>query len=285
LNLETASGFYRDIIGLREILREGRTVRLSANGKEPALIVLEGDPGALPRPVMAPGLFHTALLFPNRLELARTMRHVGEMGWKFQGFADHGVSEAVYLADAEGNGLELYRDRPRNEWPIGSSVDSSKDPNEVTMVTEPLDIAGLIAELADVPPSYEGIHPDAIVGHIHLQVSSLDKAKTFYHDLLGLEITQQTYPGALFLSADGYHHHVGLNVWNSLGVQLASVNSTGLISFGVQTISSRFEGIVERADAKDTPLSRIDRLTCQLKDPDEISLDLSVFQKKTASVR
>jgi len=274
LNLETADKFYRDVIGLREIHRERQVIRLSANGKEPALLVLEGDPGALPRPGTAPGLFHTALLFPDRLELARTVRHVGEIGWNFQGFADHGVSEAVYLSDAEGNGLELYRDRPRDEWPMGSSNTS----NEVAMVTEPLDMDGLMSELTKITPSYDGIHADVLVGHIHLQVSNLDKAGIFYHDLLGLDITQRNYPGALFLSADGYHHHVGLNIWNSRGSQSAAKNASGLMSFEITTVPARLEHIAQRIRGESAGHVRLERQKNRLIDPDGIPLDLSVLQ-------
>ncbi len=279
LNLETTSRFYRDVVGLREILRDGRVVRLSANGQEPALIVLEGDPAAFSRPVTAPGLFHTALLFPNRLELARTVRHVGEMGWKFQGFADHGVSEAVYLADAEGNGLELYCDRPREEWPMGSP----DSPGEIAMVTEPMDVPGLMADLTGTSPSYDGVHPDVLVGHIHLQVSSLDKAKPFYHDLLGLDITQRTYPGALFLSADAYHHHVGLNVWNSRGSQPAPENARGLMSFEFSTHTTRLGQIAERSRSWGHDLIRVDAQKHRIIDPDGTALDLSVLKNSTAS--
>ena len=274
LNLETAAKFYRDVVGLREIHAENHFIRLSANGKEPALLVLEGDPGALPRPGTAPGLFHTALLFPDRSELARTVRHVGEVGWIFQGFADHGVSEAVYLSDAEGNGLELYHDRPRDEWPMGSSNSS----NEVAMVTEPLDVDGLMSELTKGTPSYDGIHPDVLVGHIHLQVSNLDKAGAFYHHLLGLDITQRNYPGALFLSADGYHHHVGLNTWNSRGSQPAAKKASGLMSFEITTVPARLEHIAQRAGDESTGHVRLEKQKNRLIDPDGISLDLSVLQ-------
>jgi catechol 2,3-dioxygenase len=271
LNLDTASRFYEAVVGLRQIVRDGRIVRLSANGQEPALIVLEGDPGALPRHVTSPGLFHTALLFPDRRELARTVRHVGEMGWRFQGFADHGVSEAVYLADSEGNGLEMYRDRPRNEWPMAAGT------NEVAMVTDPLDVAGLLSELNDVSSSYDGVHPGVHVGHIHLQVSSLDKARRFYHHLLRLDITQQSYPGALFLSADEYHHHVGLNIWNSKGAEPAPEKARGLMSFEITAARERLGQIEDLVKAEGGDVVRLDAQKHRIIDPDGISLDLSVL--------
>lgn len=273
LNLETAAGFYRDIVGLKEIGREGRELRLSANGQDPALVVLEGDSGALPRSITAPGLFHTALLFPNRLELARTVRHVGETGWKFQGFADHGVSEAVYLADSEGNGLELYRDRPRAEWPVGS--------NGIAMVTEPLDVAGLMAELDGTAPLHGGIHPDVVVGHLHLQISNLQRGEAFYHETLGLDVTQRSYPGALFLSADGYHHHIGLNIWNSRGSGPAAENAAGLQSFELGISPARLSQIKDHLQKSGEAPSGMERIS----DPDGISVVLSMLNKNTPPVR
>lgn len=249
-------------------------MRLSADGREPALIVLEEDAGALPRPVTSPGLFHSALLFPNRMELARTVRRVGEMGWKFKGFADHGVSEAVYLADPEGNGLELYRDRPRDEWPMASVT-----PPEVAMMTEPLDVTGLMEELSSTSTSYDGIAPEVHVGHIHLQVSNLDKAKTFYHELLGLDITQRNYPGALFLSADGYHHHVGLNIWNSRGSQPAAEHAAGLQSFGITTTVERLGQIADRIRGRGDSVIRTETQNHRIVDSDGISLSISMFSK------
>ncbi|MEX1139992.1 MAG: VOC family protein [Bacteroidota bacterium] len=279
LNLEMSARFYRDVIGLKEIGRDGQVVRFSANGSDPPLIVLEGDSAAFPRPVTAPGLFHTALLFPDRLELARTMRHVGEKGWKFQGFADHGVSEALYLADAEGNGIELYRDRPRSEWPVGS--------DGIAMVSDPLDVAGLMSELDGVSSSYAGVHQDVVVGHMHLQVSNLERARTFYHEFIGLDITQRSYPGALFLSADGYHHHIGLNIWNSRGSQPAAEHATGLKSFELGTSPARLGLIADRIRTlgRGDGLDRKDAQKHRLVDPDGIFIDLSVSNKDAVSVR
>jgi len=268
LNLESVASFYRDVVGLRETGRDRTTVRFSASGQEPAQIVLIGDPGAHPRSLNSPGLFHTALLLPSRKELAGTVRHIGERGWRFQGFADHGVSEAAYLTDPEGNGLELYRDRPKEEWPGGESG--------VAMVTEPLDVPGLIAEAPDPESPYRNIHPRTVIGHIHLQVSSLENGQTFYHDLLGLDVTQRDYPGALFLSANGYHHHVGLNVWNSRGAHPSPSGSSGLVSFGIAVGRSHVEEILARADQKHMSVHK-SHLGFRIMDPDEIPLELSIL--------
>lgn len=146
--------------------------------------------------------------------------------WPFEGFADHGVSEALYLADPDGNGIEIYADRPRAQWP--------RRHGELQMGTGELDLKSLFSELRENGEAWTGIHPDTTIGHIHLQVSSLQKAELFYHQLLGFDVTQQTFPGALFLSAGGYHHHIGLNIWNSKDGSPLAQDAVGLIRFGIE---------------------------------------------------
>lgn len=146
--------------------------------------------------------------------------------WPFEGFADHGVSEALYLADPDGNGIEIYADRPRAQWP--------RRHGELQMGTGELDLKSLFSELRENGEAWTGIHPDTTIGHIHLQVSNLQKAELFYHQLLGFDVTQQTFPGALFLSAGGYHHHIGLNIWNSKDGSPLAQDAVGLIRFGIE---------------------------------------------------
>ncbi|GJQ20882.1 MAG: glyoxalase [Bacteroidia bacterium] len=238
MNLDALGRFYTEVIGLREIGREADTIRLSASGKEPALVVLRHDPACVPRSPASPGLFHIAFLYPDRKELARAVRNVGHHNWRFQGFADHGVSEAAYLSDPEGNGLELYHDRPAEEWP--------RTENGVAMVTKPLNVHELIAEI-DEEEFFSGVHPNTIVGHVHLQVSNLSRAEDFYRGVLGLDVTQRDYPGALFLSNNGYHHHFGLNIWNSFGVESGRPDAAGLEILTLGVDRTRFETIMERA--------------------------------------
>lgn len=238
MNLDVMRRFYREVIGLREIGRLSGTARFSASGKEPALLVLRQDPAFVPRRPAAPGLFHSALLYPDRKELARAVRNVGEHNWRFQGFADHGVSEAVYLADPEGNGLELYSDKPVEEW--------TRKGNGVAMTTEPLNVHELVAEIAWEAIS-AGAHEDTIVGHVHLQVSNLGRAEDFYRGVLGFDVTQRDYPGALFLSNNGYHHHFGLNIWNSRGVEPGPPDAAGLEILTLCVDPGRFGRITERA--------------------------------------
>jgi len=231
-NLEKAVAFYRDLVGLKVLSVSGRTSILSnASGGSPVLY-LTADTDAEPRNPRLPGLFHLALLYPDRKDLAFALERLHERQWPFQGFADHGVSEALYLADADGNGVELYVDRPRQAWPYRNG--------ELQMVTEPLDVESLLSEInsraLDNPAPGRG----PSLGHMHLQVSDLQKAEQFYHGVLGFDITQRNFPGALFMSAGGYHHHIGVNTWNSRGWSPASKNAKGLVSFALQLTDTRF---------------------------------------------
>ena len=217
--------FYRDLLGLVEIRSEGNTTSLSASATQKPLLLITEDPDAKPRDARSPGLFHLALLYPRRKDLAAILKRLTLHRWPFQGFADHGVSEALYLADPDGNGVELYVDRPRAEWLYRNG--------QLEMVTEPLNLEDLLSEL-NRPGENELPYPQGVsIGHIHLQVSSLRAAEEFYHKALGFDITQRNFPGALFLSAGGYHHHLGVNVWNSRGTSPAPADSRGLTRFGI----------------------------------------------------
>jgi catechol 2,3-dioxygenase len=200
-------------------------VCLSATGTEPDHIRLTEHPGALPRPPHTTGLFHAAIRLPNRNALAILVRRLIQQRAKVQGFSDHGVSEAIYLADPEGNGLELYADRPNLAWP--------RTDNHLAMVSNPLDVDELLAHAEDPVESWRGINPGTDIGHVHLQVSDLRKAEEFYHERLGFEITQRTYPGALFFAAGGYHHHIGVNVWAGKKVTRPPDNAVGLLAFSI----------------------------------------------------
>ncbi|QIA26415.1 glyoxalase [Thermaerobacter sp. PB12/4term] len=253
---------------------------LAGRAGEPPLICLEEDPGAPPRPPRTTGLYHVALLYPSRGALARAFLRLLECGWRFQGFADHGVSEALYLADPEGNGLELYCDRPRDRWP-------RRPDGTIAMYTAPLDLddlaatalvasagrsrsgaapgngarAGNTPRAAVATPSRPGRgstphgHPNQpsavpqagdgavdqapdegpddgpVVGHVHLQVASLAAAEAFYCGVLGFEVTQRDFPGALFVAAGGYHHHLGLNIWAGEGAPPPPPGAAGLAGF------------------------------------------------------
>ncbi len=221
-DLERMQGFYANAIGLQVVNHSGDVVRLGCG--DTALIELIGDPDARVRPRGTTGLFHVAVLTPDRTELARAIRRVLGTGWSFSGASDHLVSEAMYLDDPEGNGIEIYRDRPRNEWRY---VDG-----QVAMATLPLDIDGVLAELGDKDAPSQ-LSPATRIGHVHLQVADLAAAEAFYSGILGFEVTVRGYSGALFVSAGGYHHHIGLNTWASRAAAAPPPGARGLSLFEI----------------------------------------------------
>lgn len=216
-NLERAMAFYQQNLGFQVHSREDGTARLGTGREE--LVVLTEQPQAR-RVAGTTGLYHFAILVPSRLELARSLRHLGETRTPLQGFSDHLVSEAIYLADPDGNGIEIYRDRPRSEWEY--------DQGRLRMATDPLDIQGLLAELNNQAEAWSGLHPETVLGHVHLHVAHINQAETFYVDVLGFELMVRYGPSASFLAAGGYHHHLGINTWNGVGAPLPPSDAVGL---------------------------------------------------------
>lgn len=239
-DLGRSLAFYRDLLGFREIGREGSSMLLSATGSLPPVLALTERRDARPRPPRTTGLYHIAIRLPTRRDLARVFRRLLEHGWPFQGFSDHGVSEALYLPDPDGNGLELYRDRPRAQWPWRQG--------RLAMVTKPLDVEDLLREAT--PEPWEGLPEGTDIGHIHLHVADLEAAEAFYGGILGLEVTQRDYPGARFFAAGGYHHHVGTNTWAGRGAPPPPPDAVGLRAFTlVVPDEAAWVGIRERAQA------------------------------------
>ncbi len=231
--------FYQRVIGLQPLAADGGVAALGTG--DGALVELDPDPGAPPRPPRTTGLFHLALLVPTRADLARTLRRVWEAGWHLSGASDHLVSEALYLSDPEGNGIELYRDRPRHEW--------NRAGGEVEMATLPLDLEGLISE-PGADEEAASMPDGTTLGHVHLQVADLDAAERFWVDGLGLDAVVRGYPGALFTSAGGYHHHVGLNTWAGVGAPRPPAGARGM---------ERFEVVVPDDDALAATRERLGR--------------------------
>ncbi|HET9739600.1 MAG TPA: VOC family protein [Solirubrobacteraceae bacterium] len=218
-DLARVRDYYERTIGLRVLDENGDTVTLGADAP---LVELVGDPAAQPAPPGSTGLFHLAILVPSRPELARSIRRVVDSGERFTGASDHFVSEALYLRDPEGNGIEIYRDRPREQWEY-------EPDGQLRMGTVALDIQDIVAEM---PADEDSGMPDGtIMGHVHLHVSDLGEAEAFYVDRLGLDVTVRGYPGALFVSHDGYHHHVGLNTWQGAHGPAPPPGSRGLIDY------------------------------------------------------
>ena len=222
-DLDGVRDFYRDAIGLAELESADGIVRLGTDGK--ALVELSGDADAPPRPRGTSGLFHLAIVVPTRADLARALQRVAEAGWRLSGASDHLVSEALYLNDPEGNGIELYRDRPREEWPVRDGV--------LQMDTLPLDLEGVLGELSREDAD-AGMPAGTRIGHVHLNVGDLSAAEAFYAGALGFDVTVRGYPGALFVSAGGYHHHVGLNTWAGEGATPPPSGTRGLRQFEIK---------------------------------------------------
>lgn len=202
-DLERSLDYYETVLGLRRLSVEGRVARLAPIGADRALVVLEERPDT--RPVGARGrlgLYHFAILLPSRGDLGAFLQHLMDLD-VHPGASDHSVSEALYLRDPDGLGVEVYRDRPRSEWSVAG--------RELQMHTAPLDAPGVLAAGGDTP--WQGMPEGTAMGHVHLHVADLAEAEHFYHTALGLDKTVWSYPGALFLSAGGYHHHLGLNSW------------------------------------------------------------------------
>jgi len=216
-DLGRSLAYYQEVIGLRLHRQEAGTAYLGVGG--PDLLILTEKPGA--RAVRGTsGLYHFAILTPSRLDLAKSLRRLAETGTRIGGFADHAVSEAIYLSDPDGNGIEIYRDRPREAWPYRDG--------QLQMTTEALDVEGVLAELEGKAWSWNGLHPDTTIGHIHLHVGDLEAAEAFYTQVLGFDLITRYGPSAGFVSAGGYHHHIGFNTWAGVGAPLPPADAAGL---------------------------------------------------------
>jgi catechol 2,3-dioxygenase len=220
---ERALKLYRDTLGLT-VLDRGRD-RIALGGDNGALFLfLEIIPGAPPRPRQGyAGLFHVAILVPDRPALGGVLGRIAKAGIPL-GASDHAVSEALYIYDEDGNGLEIYRDRPREQWKWNNG--------QVHMVTLPLDLRNLLAEGMAQDQVTKPAPAATRIGHVHLQVGDLAETERFYSDILGFTRTA-TLPQALFMSAGGYHHHVGSNTWDSRNAPPAPTGMAGLVEFTV----------------------------------------------------
>jgi catechol 2,3-dioxygenase len=226
-------GFWQGLLGLVPVTRPDGQIALTPAGGDHPVLLLEVDPRAPDRAPASAGLYHVALLLPDRAALGRAFMGIEAGGGRrrFVGAADHAVSEALYYQDPEGNGLELYRDRPRGEWRRVRDPDGGE---ELLMGTEPLDLDAVL-RAADAPaPGQAAVAAGTVVGHVHLQVVSLDATTAFYRDRLGMDVTVASYPGARFLSWAGYHHHLGLNVWGARTRTRPPVGARGLIGWSVR---------------------------------------------------
>jgi len=204
-DLDRSLSYYRDAVGLRELARENGRASL---GGDDELLVLYEEPGARPSHGHT-GLFHFALLVPERRDLAAWLAHAARDGVTLTGLSDHDVSEAIYLRDPDYHGIEIYADRPRERW---------EGQVAQRLTTTPLDVENLLGELDD-PESepFDTLPPRTVIGHVHLKASSIPQTVAFYRDEVGFDVTASLADQAAFLSAGGYHHHLGANVWESAG--------------------------------------------------------------------
>lgn len=214
-DLDAVSSFYQRILGLTPMTKSMATVTLGANGTP--MVTLHGDPALSPRDPRQAGLFHTAFLMPSRADLGRWLSFVTAAGIRIQGASDHIVSEAHYLSDPEGNGIEVYADRPVSRW-------RDQDGN-IQMATERLDVEDLLK--ASEGTDWAGFPKGGSIGHVHLQVGDTAVADRFYRDVLGFDVAVD-YPGATFYGSGGYHHQLAGNVWNSRGAASRPSDMVGL---------------------------------------------------------
>ena len=203
-DLPRSLAYYEGTLGLTVLERDGGAARLGPRDGTGTLVELRERPGARPvRPMTRLGLYHFAILLPDRAHLGRFLAHLAALGIR-PGAADHLVSEALYLWDPDGLGIEVYADRPRERWEAGPG-------GELAMATDPLDLGSLVRAGGGEP--WRGMPEGTVMGHVHLHAGDLPRARAFFHDALGLDLRVWSYPGALFLAAGGYHHHLGLNAW------------------------------------------------------------------------
>jgi catechol 2,3-dioxygenase len=232
-NLDRSMEFYVRRLGFTVARQTSTQADLATSPDSSPLLFLAEQRGATPANRESAGLFHAALLLPGRGALGAWLQLAAQSNVDFEGFSDHGVSEAIYLSDPDGNGLEFYADRPRETWPFANG--------ELAMTTRPLDVRGLLAEgaAADAPPLI-----GANWGHLHLRVTDLERSEKFYRHTLGMQLMQGSFSGARFLAADGYHHHVAVNTWggprlpqpaDALGLAEATFARAGTITESVVT--------------------------------------------------
>ncbi|HAA3211470.1 TPA_asm: VOC family protein [Listeria monocytogenes] len=224
-HLKEMAGFYQEVIGLKLLEENERMVRLGVSGSDEALLVLKKIDNAVVPEVPRIGLFHTAFLLPTRESLADVLLHLAKSGYPIDGAGDHAYSEALYLHDIEGNGIEIYADRPKAEWMRDGD-------GNLPMVTEQVDVDSLLQIATDEP--FTGMPNGTIIGHVHLQVADADKAEQFYKEVLGMNLTT-AIPSARFFAAGDYHHHIGSNVWAGRNLELLQENETGLAWFTIIT--------------------------------------------------
>ncbi|MBC2254727.1 VOC family protein [Listeria ivanovii] len=224
-HLEEMAGFYQEVIGLTLLEENERVVRLGVSESNEALLVLRKIDDAVVPKVPRIGLFHTAFLLPTRESLANVLVHLAKSGYPIDGAGDHAYSEALYLHDIEGNGIEIYADRAKAEWMRDGE-------GNLPMVTEEVDVDSLLQIAKE--ETFAGLPAGTKIGHVHLQVADVDKAEQFYRSALGMNLTT-TIPSARFFAAGDYHHHIGTNMWAGRNLENRQEQEVGLAWFTIIT--------------------------------------------------
>jgi catechol 2,3-dioxygenase len=221
-DLSQSVDFYSSVLGMKALDQKPGETTMGA-GSRPLLILRE-LPGARPQPDYSTGLYHVAILLPTRADLGRVIINLARRQYPIGGFGDHFVSEAMYLSDPDGNGLEIYRDRPRSEWQWNGS--------QVVMGTEPVDVEAVVASVENPDAPFAGMPDGTVVGHMHLRVGDIPKGEAFYRGIIGFDVVAKM-PSALFVSAGGYHHHLGMNIWHSRNAPRPPADSVGLRQYTI----------------------------------------------------
>jgi len=243
-DLHRSLGFYTEVLGFTVLDRAPQIAILGSVEARP-LLVLHELTGARPKPREATGLYHVAVLLPSRADLGRAVQRLNDFNHPIREFEDHLVSESVYLSDPDGNGIELYRDRPRSAWPTRDG--------RVTMGSLPIDVPELLAEGVSDGRSWAGLPADTRIGHLHLQVADIAQAEAFYCGVLGFDLIIDAET-ALFVSAGGYHHHLGMNIWYSRDGALPPADAAGMRAVTVHLPDDQARAaVVARLDAANIP--------------------------------
>jgi|SRR5690625_195782 len=246
-NLERSLDFYQHVIGFKVLKQTETTAHLSADGKT-VLLSIEQPKDVVPKEARTTGLYHFALLLPKRSDLASIVNHFAKVNLRL-GASDHLVSEALYLSDPDGNGIEIYVDREPSEWEWNN--------DEVAMVSDPLNFDDLLSE---VNMEWQGLPPNTVMGHIHLHVADLQQAETFYIQGLGFDVVNRFGNQALFISDGKYHHHIGLNTWNGVGASTPPSNSVGLVSFTIT---------LENEEKRDETIAKLKHIGASVQEENE----------------
>jgi catechol 2,3-dioxygenase len=269
-DLHRSLQFYRDVLGLQVRQDDGARVALAPAGAPGSgeLIVLEEQPGIARRPMrpVSTGLYHVALLLPSRTDLGRSLIALHRSRYPLRGMSDHAVSESLYLDDPDGNGLEIYADRPRSDWPVEGGV--------VQMTVDPMDVEGVLAAGQERLEPWSGLPADTVVGHVHFTVSRMEPSVEFYRDVIGFDVMMRI-PSLTAVSAGGYHHHLNLNTWAGEGAPEDSNEVAGLLGWElvVPSIEAR-RALLDRLSAAGRLTDASTGVTAS--DPDRIPIELAV---------